>query len=307
MRVLHIDTGKAMRGGQYQVLLLYDTLSERSCEQALLVGPAIRSRRDFEPATWRSVRRRARECDILHAHDARAHSLAILHGSGRPVVVARRVAFPARSGLASRWKYRRAAHFIAISNHVASVLVAGGVPAEKISVVHDAAPRASASPKDPPEVRHGGRLARDGFLVVSPDIDDPLKCGDLARAACKWAGVPLLLSNDLMNDLRSADALLYLSRTEGLGSALLLAMSLGVPVVASAVGGIPEVVIHGETGLLVENRVDEIASALRRLHREAGFRVQMADAALERVRADFSRHRMADLTMRVYRRALDGS
>ena len=293
-----------MRGGQYQVLLLYDTLSERNCEQALLAGPAIRSRREFEPTSWHSLRRHARGCDVLHAHDARAHTLAILHGAGRPVVVARRVAFPIQGSFASQWKYRRAAHFVAISNYVATVLENGGVPAEKISVVYDAAPQGGALRQDSQAACIRGTAARDGLLVVSPDIDDPLKCGDLAVAACKRAGVPLFLSHDLPNDLRSADALLYLSRTEGLGSALLLAMSLGVPVIASAVGGIPEVVTDGETGLLVENQVDDIVSALRHLQQEADLRIRMADAALERVRTDFARDRMADLTMQVYRRTL---
>ena len=304
MRVLHIDTGMAMRGGQYQVLLLYDTLSVRNCEQALLAGPAIRSRREFEPTSWRSLRRRARECDILHAHDARAHTLAILHGAGRPVVVARRVAFPIQDGFASRWKYRRAAHFVAISNYVARVLEKGGVPAEKISVVHDAAPQGGAFRHDSREVDIRGTNTRKGLRVVSPAIDDPLKCGELAVTACKSAGVSLVLSRDLPRDLSSADALLYLSRSEGLGSALLLAMSLGVPVIASAVGGIPEVVADGVTGLLVENDIDDIVSALQRLQRNSDLRVRMADAALERVRTDFTPERMADLTTRVYRRTL---
>ena len=304
MRVLHIDTGKAMRGGQYQVLLLYDTLSVRNCNQAFLAGPAIRTRRKFEQTSWRSLRRRARECDILHAHDARAHTLAMLHGAGRPVVVARRVAFPIQDGFASRWKYRRAAHFVAISNYVARVLEHGGVPPEKITVVHDAAPQAGAFRQNSRSADIRGTTAREGLRVVSPAIDDPLKCGELAVAACKRAGVSFVLSRDLPRDLGSADALLYLSRSEGLGSALLMAMSLGVPVIASAVGGIPEIVTDDATGLLVENDIDHIVSALRRLQRDSDLRVRMADAALERVRTDFTPERMADLTTQVYRRTL---
>ena len=293
-----------MRGGQYQALLLYDTLSERDCEQAFLAGPAISSRREFEPTSRRSLRRRAREFDILHAHDARAHTLAILHGAGKPVVVARRVAFPIQRGFASRWKYSRAAHFAAISNYVARVLESGGVPGEKISVVHDAAPKWDASRLDSRLAGIRCTAARQGLRVVSPAIDDPLKCGELAATACRNAGVSIVLSRELPRDLTSADVLLYLSRSEGLGSALLLAMSLGVPVIASAVGGIPEVVTDGETGLLVENDIEDIVSALRRLQRDSELRVRMADAAQERVRTDFTPERMADLTMQVYRRTL---
>ena len=304
MRILHIDTGRTMRGGQYQVLLLHDTLAERDLKQTLLAGDAIRSERSVERATWRAVRQHARTCDLIHAHDARAHTLAALHGTGKPVVVSRRVSFAIGDGFASRWKYRKAAHFVAISKYVASVLRSGGVPADKISVVYDAAPGAPEAP-DRPSGTDRDRSPRGRELrVVSPNFDDPLKCRDLAVATCLQAGVPLRLSDDLPADLRSADALLYLSKSEGLGSALLLAMSLGVPAIASAVGGIPEVVSSGKTGLLVENDVESISLALSRLQSDPPLRLRMAQEALKRVRAEFSRERMADRTMQVYRRVL---
>ena len=292
-----------MRGGQYQVLLLHNTLAERDCRQTLLAGTGIRSERPVEPASWKSVWRHARKCDLIHAHDARAHTLAALHGAGRPVVVSRRVAFAIGSGLASRWKYRRAVHFVAISEHVASVLRNGGVPDRKISVVHDAV----AIPTEVPD--SSGASGRDDseFRVVSPNFEDPLKCRDLAVASCQHTGIALRLSDDLPADLRSAHALLYLSQSEGLGSALLLAMSMGVPVIASAVGGIPEVVSNGKTGFLVDNHVESISRALIRLRSDAPLRLQMGEQSLKRVRAEFSTGRMATRTMQVYRQVLGHS
>ena len=58
---------------------------------------------------------------------------------------------------------------------------------------------------------------------------------------------------------RSPDAaiLVYVTNSEGLGSGALLAMSAGIPVIASRIGGLPEVIRDGENGLLVEN--DETA------------------------------------------------
>ncbi len=300
MHVLHIDTGQTMRGGQYQVLLLYDTLAHRHCHQTLLAGTGIRSNRPVERSSWRAVRRHARECDLIHAHDAQAHTLAALHGAGRPVVVSRRVSFAIGSGPASRWKYRQAVQFVAVSEHVASVLKKGGVPDHKISVVYDAA---STPVKDPAPSIASGR-GRSEFRVVCPNLDDPLKCRDLAVAACERAGVALQLSDDLPLDLGSAHALLYLSQSEGLGSALLLAMSLGVPAIASAVGGIPEVVSNEETGLLVDNHVESISSALVRLQSDEPLRLRMAAQSLRRVSAEFSPGRMADRTLSVYRQVL---
>lgn len=305
MHVLHIDTGRTMRGGQYQVLLLHDSLVERGCTQTVLAGDGIRSHRPFGRATWQAVRHHARRCDIVHVHDARAHLLAALYAGSTPVVVSRRVAFATGSGFLSRWKYRRANHFIAVSRHVAAVLREGGIPASKVSVVHDAAPDVAAEQQ---QGAHTDRLgSQEEFVVVSPNLDDPLKCRDLAVSGCREAGIPLKLSDNLQTDLRSADALLYLSRTEGLGSALLLAMSLGVPCVASDVGGIPEVVSSGRTGLLVENDANSIARALRKLQASRSLREQMGVECLKRVQVDFSRERMADRTLRVYRQLVGDS
>ncbi len=296
MRVLHIDTGRRMRGGQYQVLLLHDTLAGGRCEQTLLGGDGLRSNRTAGRATWEAVREHARTCDLIHAHDSRAHSLAVLLGRGKPVVVARRVAFPIKGGPASRWKYARAAHFVAISEHVASVLQECGVPDRKISVVYDAAP-------DPP--RDTGRTGRErSFRVVSPNFDDPLKGRELAKASCLRAGIPLHLSDDLQADLRSADALLYLSKSEGLGSAILLGMSMGVPVIASNVGGIPEAVSDGNTGLLVENDERSVSQALLRLKGDTLLRQHMSEKSMRAIRSTFSKKRMADGTLEVYRRVL---
>ena len=284
------------------MLLLHDTLAQQDCSQTLLAGDGIRSGRPVERASWRTVRRHVRRCDLIHAHDARAHTLAILNGAGRPVVVSRRVSFAVGTGFASRWKYRRAAHFVAISEHVASELRGAGVPDRKISVVYDAA-------QPPVEVPDHQRAPRDPsqFRVVSPNLEDPLKCRDLAVAACQRAGIAVRLSDDLPADLRSAHALLYLSQSEGLGSALLLAMSLGVPAIASAVGGIPEVVSSGETGLLVDNNVESISQALIRLQSDEPLRLRMTEQSLRRVNADFSPRKMADRTMNVYRQVLECS
>ena len=299
MRILHVDTGPSMRGGQFQALLLLDELERRDCRQTLLAGEGIRSRRPVERSSWRAVRRHSRTCDLIHAHDARAHTLAVLHSCGKPVVVSRRVAFAVAGGL-SRWKYRRAAHFVAISEHVAAVLRSGGVPDRKISVVYDAAP----GPRPNPVPTTRPERNPSGFRVVSPNLDDPLKCRDLAVRSCEHAGVPLCLSSDLQADLRSADALLYLSRSEGLGSALLLAMSLGVPAVASSVGGIPEAVRSGRTGLLVENTIESVSEALVRLRADEALRLRMGRESRQWVRERFTPERMADGTMRVYGRVL---
>src|SRR5436305_10102128 len=77
---------------------------------------------------------------LMHAHDASTHTMgAIIRAA--PLVVARRVAFPIGTAqIASKWKYARARHYIAVSEFVKSVLINGGVPAAMISVVYDGVP-----------------------------------------------------------------------------------------------------------------------------------------------------------------------
>ena len=304
MRILHIDTGRDMRGGQHQVLLLIEALARHGCSQSLLAGPAISSRRACETSSAWTVRRESRKCDLIHAHDAHAHTLALLYGSGKPIVVARRVAFPIGPGWLSRLKYRLAEHYIAVSKYAADTLRRGGVPAQSISVVYDAAPEIPQPSHGPAAQGDISSGAEAGMRVVALDSSDPLKCRDLAVDACKIAGVELTFADDLLEELPRADALLYLSRSEGLGSAILLAMAHGVPTVASRIDGIPEAVDDGVTGLLVDNDAAAVARAIRQLETEPALRARMGRAALERVQRLFSPGILAEKTFKVYERVL---
>ena len=207
MRILHLDTGREMRGGQHQALLLHKSLAAHGCEQTLLAGPAIRAAHDFEATTWSSIRHHADRCDLIHAHDARAHTLALIHGRSKPVVVARRVAFPIGRGPASNWKYRKAAHFIAISQHVAGILASGGVPSDKVSVVHDAAPDQNVFLCHDPSESASAPGRRGDFVVVTPNFKDPLKGREIALEACRRSGVEVITSDNLARDIPRASLL----------------------------------------------------------------------------------------------------
>jgi len=91
---------------------------------------------------------------------------------------------------------------------------------------------------------------------------------------------------DIAVCLAAADALAAPSRNEGMGRALVEAMALGLPVVASEVGGIPAVVADGETGWLVPpGEVDALASALIELGRDEALRVKLGAAGAARAEA----------------------
>ena len=78
------------------------------------------------------------------------------------------------------------------------------------------------------------------------------------------------------------------SESEGLPNAILEYMAAGLPVVATEVGGIPELVDHGKTGFLVRERsADAVAEPIIRLLRDEGLRTTMGQAGLSRARTDF--------------------
>jgi glycosyltransferase involved in cell wall biosynthesis len=137
-----------------------------------------------------------------------------------------------------------------------------------------------------------------------PASQDPQKGTALALEAASLAGVSPHLSTDLEGDLPGAGLFVYITHSEGLGSGILLAMSAGVPVVASNIGGVPEIVEDGRSGLLVGNAAEEIAAAILRLKDDHLFAAQLAADARQSVERRFSVAAMVDGTIRAYERAL---
>jgi hypothetical protein len=281
MRILQLDSGKEMRGGQWQVLRLIEGLHAAGVESTLLArkdAPLYNAARKLgwrvEPLGLVRAVAGLRGSDLIHAHDARSHSLgAVL--PGKPLVVSRRVAFP----VGSRWKYGKARRYLAVSEFVKRVLISGGVPAEKIGVVHDGVPVLHIS---------------HGTQVLGLEKDSAL-----------LAGMGLRVVTNLEREIGDAAILVYLSKSEGLGSGALLAMSAGVPVIASNVGGLGEIIRHGENGLLVENEADAIAEAIRTLLDNPELARRMGAAARRSVLQGFTVGQMVAGTLDAYRQVLE--
>jgi glycosyltransferase involved in cell wall biosynthesis len=108
--------------------------------------------------------------------------------------------------------------------------------------------------------------------------------------------------DDVPQMMQALDVFLMPSLWEGFGLVLLEAMAAGIPVVASAVSAIPEVVLQGETGLLVPARdVQGLTEALRQLLTDAPLRQHMGLMGQERAETQFSAGRMIESTVGVYR------
>jgi glycosyltransferase involved in cell wall biosynthesis len=296
MKVLHLDSGREMRGGQWQVLRLHQALLQAGHESFLLArggAPLLRAATEqgLPCAALHALRvlARSRDFDVVHAHDARSHSLAAFLAKV-PLVVSRRVAFPVKSGALSRKKYRAAERYLAVSRFVAQVLLEAGIDDSRIDVVYDGV----EIPAQP----------ANGDEIITPYTSDPAKEMALAEQAADLAGVELCHSLNLEWDLPNTKAMVYLSRAEGLGSGILLAMAYGVAVIASRTGGIPEIFEDGINGILVENEPNAIAQALRSL--TPARCTEIGVNARETVRQRFTVSHMVDATVASYRKALRG-
>ena len=117
-----------------------------------------------------------------------------------------------------------------------------------------------------------------------------------------WAG----FLTDIATVMRSLDVFVLSSIYEGFGLVLLEAMEASLPIVASRVSAIPEIVVEGETGCLVPSRdAQALATALASMLDEQDRR-RMGEAGHDRLLSDFAVERMVDETFSVYRSVVEG-
>jgi glycosyltransferase involved in cell wall biosynthesis len=299
LRVLHVDTGRELRGGQRQVLLLLEGLRTSGVDCTLLAPAASPLFQSAAAANFpvyaagvKILRKQSKIADLIHAHDARAHTLAAL-AARAPFVVSRRVAFAIKRSLLSEWKYRQADRFLAVSQFVALELERSGIPKSKIDIVYD-----GVQPDFTPAV----------WTATNPAValasHDPAKGRDLVVKAAQLTNLPVIYSNDLPKDLTQASMFLYITRAEGLGSAALLAMAMGIPVIASNIGGLTEALAHGRAGLLTPNDASQIAAAINRLREDSSLAQTLIERGKKQVAEFFTSQHMVEDTLASYRRAL---
>jgi len=259
---------------------------------------------------------------VVHVNTLRALPEATLvRRAGIPVVLhVHELPEPgAKRELVLRWAARVADVLVAVSAPVADLLRrhAGTVPL--VTVHNGVAPLELTRRVEPGLVGSLGTICRvkgtDVFLrgaaralVGSPDLsfEHAGQSGldrdvEFARMVERLVESPELAGKVRLLGRRPAAEVLarweifvLASRQDAFPLAVLEAMQAGLPIVATAVGGVPEQLTHLETGLLVPpERPDELADAIVRLHRDAPLRRRLGEAAAARARAVFSLERQA--------------
>jgi glycosyltransferase involved in cell wall biosynthesis len=226
----------------------------------------------------------------------------------------------------ARWSLRRATAIAAISAHVRDVALSRAPwIAPRLDVIPNGvdtsifAPPARPPPPGPfrfalvgrLEPRKGIDLALDALALV-PDVRlDVVGDGD-QRARLEARAAPLgqrVTFHGRLDDVRpvvgACDAALCSSREEGLGIALLEAMAMAKPVVGFPVGGVPEFVTNGETGLLARaHTAAALAERMRDALAERAGLPALGRAARARVEAGFSIDAMRSAYGALYARAV---
>jgi glycosyltransferase involved in cell wall biosynthesis len=258
-----------------------------------------------------AAHRAARDADLVHAHWLPSGAVALATGKpfvvqlwGTDVELARRM-----RGLARR-VLSRARLTICASNALADA--ARELGAREVRVIPSAVelPEHVAEPAEPPEVLFVGRLSPEKGILELVQAAQEMKltvAGDGPLRAAVPGALGFVPHHELPPLYERAAVVAVPSHREGFGVACAEAMAAGRPVVASAVGGLLDLVADGETGLLVPPRdVTALRAALERLLGDAELRRRMGAAGRERIREHFTWPAVTDLTIAAYEDALAG-
>jgi len=303
--ICHVNLARGFRGGERQTELLIRHLAGLGVTQ-MLVGrrhePLLERLSDVADLSLRpeignalGALRGARGATVIHAHESHgAHGAYLRHLlSGTPYLITRRVMNVPGSDFFTHRVYRHAAVVAAISQPVAAVIEAYE-PSARTTVIPSVPADLAAEPAEVEKLRKrfAGRFLIGHVAALDHRTKGQMHVIEAARRLAdrcpeilflligggadeRWLREEARGLNNLeftgfvdnVGDfLAVLDLLILPSLTEGLGSILLDAMQFGVPVIASRVGGVPEIVIDGETGLLIEPASAEaLASAIQAL------------------------------------------
>jgi glycosyltransferase involved in cell wall biosynthesis len=257
----------------------------------------------------RAARRAATDADLIHAHWLPVGGIAmglrtpyVLQVWGTDIELARRLPALARPIL------RRARLVIAASRALAEQAAELGASEVRVIPSWVDVPRDVAEPADPPQVLYAGRLSAEKGIRELIEATAGMKlvvAGDGPLRDEVPGALGFVPHNELLRLYARASVVACPSHREGFGVVCAEAMAHGRPVVAGAVGGLLDLVVHEQTGLLVQPRdPDALREALERLLGDRELRRRLGVAGRERARRLLSWKTVTDATIAAYREAL---
>ncbi|MDD2249625.1 MAG: glycosyltransferase family 4 protein [Candidatus Cloacimonetes bacterium] len=283
---------------------------------------------------------RKKSYDVLHLHSSHSLSWGLMAKLFCPhlkLVATRRVDFPIGKNPFSAFKYRTKAinKIVTVSNNIRNVLVDCGVPESKITVIHSGIDiKKFADKKVPENFRETWKIPEKSIVVGTvaafaghKDYPNFLQAASLAvkenpELFFMAVGDGILLpemkkvamelglqghisftgfQKDIGHFLKAFDIFVLASYLEGLGTSVLEAMSVGLPVIGTKAGGISEMISNEENGLLVPPKnPQELSHSILKLASEPRLRQKYGKNALETVK-QFDKELMVDKNLELYK------
>jgi glycosyltransferase involved in cell wall biosynthesis len=266
---------------------------------------------------------KARGAAVFHTYHGLPHQVAGLVDGRPPEVSGVQAAWLVHGYLAIESALALLGQVIVPSRAVARFLVAHHFPARRLHVVPNgiAMRRTEPTPAHEPLVVGTAAILEhrkgvDVLLEAVAKVDAPVRVeifgdGSLRRALEQQAGALGVDArfhgwvDDVRSRLEGLDVFVLASRDENLPIALLESMAAAVPPVATRVGGVPELVVDGESGLLVAvDDADGLAAAIAALARDPERRERLARQAAQRVANEFGAEALGRRTVSLYVEAI---
>lgn len=291
----------------------------------------------------RKLKRLSEGVDLIHMHSGKSHDLlamSYLLGCKTPSILSRRVDFPPKANLWSHYKYRHPLikKVLCVSEAIRAMVIPILTEPEKAITVHSGVDLSryeglvrKGQLRKELDIHDGQKLIgvvaalaphKDLFTFI--DTCSTLKRGGLdARYVIIGEGALrkelevyaneigvkdeltfLGFRKDALTLIPDFDIFLITSKTEGLGTSIIDAMASGVPVVATAAGGIPELVIDGKTGILCPvGDAKALAEGVKRMLASKEEIEVMLKGAKSHIQS-FSYQHTAEATLKVYEEVL---
>lgn len=282
--------------------------------------------------------------DLMHLHSSKSHGVAVLSawlGNRTPMVLSRRVDFPLKRNWLSQKKYNhKGIRTIACVSDAIKEMVQKDIdePAKAITIYSGIDLQKFSTDKTSSHLRRQYAIPDDHWLIGNTsalaDHKDYYTFVDTAEilaqqnfpayyfiigkgpqeenikayVAAKGLQDKIIFTgflNNIPEVLPELDLFLMTSKTEGLGTSLLDAFASKVPVVATAAGGIPEIVKHEQSGLLVDiGDSRQLAGEVMRILQNPALRERTVEGAWELVQ-EFDKRITAEKTLALYHKVLD--
>lgn len=284
--------------------------------------------------------------DLVHMHSSKSHGVGVLSailGNKVPLVLSRRVDFVPKNNWLTKFKYNHPSirKIICVSDKITQIMRRYTAKANEVLTIHSGIDLAKFSDRTGENILRkefkihpntfiiGNTSALEGHKDYFTFIDTvallvrrkvPVSAfivgtGSLEKALKDYASEKGLMSvvhftgfrRDITKVLPSFDLFLITSNEEGLGTSVLDAFAAGVPVVGTAAGGIPEMVVNDRSGMLAPiGDSDSLAHAVEKVLKNAALKDRLVRGAREKVK-EFSKEITARNTMLIYQEIIDGT